>query len=677
MRRFGVVAVALGLGASVFIVACQPSSSPIDIYSYAGRCEVLKDATTGRFVARDVIGYRANATQGAATRFRLQATALGRYLLYATNTEMPQVSLTGVSATKAPGPTADWRVTTRDGRLGFTSFSNGKGLSVTAGGRLGQSATTEARWSLVPADGCAAFPEVQVNATGTPLRGASPTAQVKGFLDAHTHISAYDFLGGRFHCGRPWSPYGVTVALKDCVDHQPNGAGAVAENFFTTGTPVGTHDTHGWPTFAGWPKPESLTHEGTYWKWVERAWRGGLRLLVDDLVENRALCEIYPLKQNDCNEMASVRKQAKDMAALQDYIDAQYRGPGKGWFRIVRSPAEARRVINSGKLAVVLGVEISEVLGCGNTNGTPDCDRPTIDKGLDELYRLGVRSFFPVHKFDNALGGVMYDNGGTGLLVNVGNKYATGSWWQPQACPPGAAEHDNSPTDIDGNQAVLEAVLGEKVRPILGGDLPSYPNGPLCNPKGLTALGAYVINGMIDRGMIVETDHMGVKTRSQALDIIAARHYPGVISSHSWGDMTAQHRIQALGGVITPYGHEAGEYIDEWKMARAGAKPGALFGTGWGSDTNGLGPQPEPRVDAFLNPVVYPFRTFDGGTVMNRLHAGTKVYDINVDGVPNYGLRPDYVQDLRDLAGNQIVTDLSNGAEVYLRMWAKAQAFRN
>ena len=80
MRRIGVVAVALGLGASVFIVACQPTSSPIDIYSYAGRCEVLKDATTGRYVARDVIGYTANASQGAATRYRLQATAHGRYL---------------------------------------------------------------------------------------------------------------------------------------------------------------------------------------------------------------------------------------------------------------------------------------------------------------------------------------------------------------------------------------------------------------------------------------------------------------------------------------------------------------------------------------------------------------------------------------------------------------------
>ena len=35
--------------------------------------------------------------------------------------------------------------------------------------------------------------------------------------------------------------------------------------------------------------------------------------MVNDLVENRALCEIYPLKQNNCNEMVSVRRQAQDM----------------------------------------------------------------------------------------------------------------------------------------------------------------------------------------------------------------------------------------------------------------------------------------------------------------------------------------------------------------------------
>ena len=92
-------------------------------------------------------------------------------------------------------------------------------------------------------------------------------------------------------------------------------------------------------------------------------------------------------------------------------------------------------------------------------------------------------------------------------------------------------------------------------------------------------------------------------------------------------------------------------------------------------DNNGLATA-QPRLDAFLNPVTYPFRTFDGGTLMSKQRSGSRVYDINVDGVPHMGLRPDYVEDLRMLEGGQIVTDMANGAEVYLRMWAQAQAAR-
>ena len=167
--------------------------------------------------------------------------------------------------------------------------------------------------------------------------------------------------------------------------------------------------------------------------------------MVNDLVENRALCELYPLKQNNCNEMVSAYKQAQDMHALQDYIDAQFGGPGKGFFRLVKSSAEARRVINEGKLAVVLGIEVSEVLDCGQLNGTPELHhRPDRPSSSTSSTALGVRSLFPVHKFDNALGGTQFDSGATGVLVNTGNKYATGQFWAADHCDD--PDHDNTPT---------------------------------------------------------------------------------------------------------------------------------------------------------------------------------------------------------------------------------------
>ena len=137
---------------------------------------------------------------------------------------------------------------------------------------------------------------------------------------------------------------------------------------------------------------------------------GGLRVFVNLFVENRVLCELYPLKRNSCDEMTSVRLQNRQIRAMQDYIDAQAGGPGKGFFRIVTDPFEARRVINQGKLAVVLGIEVSEPFGCQLYNDQPRCDRARIDRELDEVYGFGVRQMELINKFDNALAGVAGDS---------------------------------------------------------------------------------------------------------------------------------------------------------------------------------------------------------------------------------------------------------------------------
>jgi len=47
-------------------------------------------------------------------------------------------------------------------------------------------------------------------------------------------------------------------------------------------------------------------------------------------------------------------------------------------------------------------------------------------------------------------------------------------------------------------------------------------------------------------------------------------------------------------------------------------------------------------------------------------------YDINVDGVAHYGLYADWVEDLRRLAGDDILEDMANGSEAYLQMWERA-----
>src|SRR5205823_10368394 len=132
--------------------------------------------------------------------------------------------------------------------------------------------------------------------------------------------------------------------------------------------------------------PDNLTYEGTYWRWVERAWLSGLRLIVLPAVENRELCQLQETRRNSCDEMDSVRKEIRDTRELQRYVDAQAGGPGKGFFQIVTSPDQARRVINRGKMAVVLEIEVSELLGC-HTLAAPASDRAQIDREHNELVR--------------------------------------------------------------------------------------------------------------------------------------------------------------------------------------------------------------------------------------------------------------------------------------------------
>ncbi len=154
------------------------------------------------------------------------------------------------------------------------------------------------------------------------------------------------------------------------------------------------------------------------------------------------------------------------------------------------------------------------------------------------------------------------------------------------------------------------------------------------------------------------------------------RDYPGLVTSHSWGDETAQRRLQALGGVVSPYAETSPDYVGSWEQAQETAPATGLRGIGYGTDTNGLGSQAAARPGATTDrPVTYPHETFKG-TVMHKQRSGTRVYDINTDGAAHYVLFPDWVEDLRHLAGSEIVEDMANGAETYLQMWARADALR-
>lgn len=658
------------------------TATPATRYAMAGACYTLQ-APSGDYVVADGTSVAlADVPASEASPLYFKATRLGGYLLH-TRAGVLASDRGTVELVAEPSPRADWTVVRGStGRFTFRTLG-GDRLAASGDDLVGGDQLTAFQLRLAT-DDCAAYPEADVNITGDPHGGLTSYQEVRGYVDAHTHGMAFEFLGGKVHCGRPWHSYGAPYALVDCPDHTlTQGNGAILESFLSG---EASHDPVGWPTFKDWPAPNSLTHEGTYYRWLERAWRGGQRLFVNLLVENNKLCQLYPLKRNSCDDMDSIRLQAADMYEFQDYVDAQFGGPGKGFYRIVRTPFQARQVINAGKMAVVMGIETSIPFGCTVKivlgKDMPACDEGEIDANLDEMHALGVRQMELVNKFDNALAGVAGDSGEVGLLVNSANFLETATFWQMEHCePPDGVSHDNNQTalpTLPEQDAIFGAIFSLFGDAIQLPALPIYGPPAHCNKRGLTDLGEHLIRALAERQMIFDPDHMSVKARQASMDLIEDLEYPGVISSHSWSTPDTYPRIYQAGGFITPYAGDSSGFVDKWRTHLEWADPRYYWGIGFGADINGLGAQGDPRGADVPNPVTYPF-TGIGGVEVDKQQAGERIWDINVDGVAQYGLYPDWVEDLGMVAdaqhdgdGSLIQDDMARGTEAYLQMWERA-----
>ena len=514
--------------------------------------------------------------------------------------------------------------------------------------------------------------------TSAPAR-AQTSGTIHGFADTHTHLGASQAFGGALRCGEPFAPGGLAEAMADCNTHSGTGHFALLESILGgTDLPGGTQ---GFPTFVDWPSHDSQLHEQAYYTGIERAWRSGLRVLNNYLVGNRVLCEtlagIGVPPRYSCNEMDQLRRQVDHLNRMEAHIDAEHGGPGQGWFRIARSPQEVREIAAQGKLAVTLGVETSEPFDCRQINDVPQCSREDIDRGLEEFASWGVSTVFPVHKFDNALGGARMDEELAGLAVNVGNKLGTQRFWETEPCEGAASDHAQPIASTPVADGLAAATSGAPD----GAALPVYPGEPICNVRGLTELGEYAVNGMMDRGMLINIDHMSVKTAGRVLDIATERGYPGFVVDHSWSDPSMLRRMHELGGFVGAFAYPADAtenfdegFLDEWR-ANSATVGGTFSGYGIGSDVNGLAPLAEPRPTAATDPLVYPF-TAPSGEVMDRWQFGERVYDLNVDGVAQYGLYADWIADVLHRAGPdraELERQLMNGAEAWTATWEAAR----
>lgn len=517
----------------------------------------------------------------------------------------------------------------------------------------------------------------------------SPTTDpMRGWADIHVHMFSNLAFGGGVLAGAPYDPAGgiakalgpdfgtdldlesvahTPVPVTSCPPLVPNCGRNVLHGMHTpdqdtmglgTGDATGGH--FGAPFFNAWPTWHSTTHQQVYYKWLERAWRGGMRLMTMLAVNNEFACgSSKHVRGAPCtSSMVGVDAQLAAAKAFETWHAAQ---PGGGWFKIVYSPQEAETAIRAGKLAVVLGIEVDTLFNCKlhNTYTTA-----SVSADVDKYFAMGVRHIYPNHDFDGGFAG-------TALFMDAlgaGNVFIEGAPFLSHPCP-GVSD-----------------------------------KGSLnCNNRGLTPLGRSLVTKLMDKGMMIDIDHMSALAIDETLTMAQARNYPlsvghGLFSS-LYADSRLRHermrtddqlrRLKALGSVVSVMTqdelekdpdckHSSVTFAKSLKYAHDMMTP---LGIPFGSDFNGMAPHVGPRFgeDACgkdraqaanqRTPLAYPFTIAGFGTFQKQV-TGQRTFDFNTDGLAHIGLLPDLIGDLQAMGKD--VEPLMTSAATYVNAWKRA-----
>lgn len=619
---------------------------------------------------------------------------------------------------------------------------------------------------------CTVIEPIEEPKTGWTEAPQRPDPPLRGYADLHLHLFADLAHGGGVLAGKSFDPegginealrpdYGTNLDLvsKDGAnlsppscpwflplcgkslfhgDHLLLGAGS---DQIGAGTKdggdrflAGAESNLGAPIFNGWPTWNTTTHQQAYHAWLERAWRGGLRLTVMLAVTNEALCKTNKrLRGTVCEDgMAAIDAQLAEARRLEAFIDDAAGGPGQGWFRIVTSPDEARGVIEQGKLAVVLGIEMDNLFNCKFEEADPasgKCTAESVRAFVDEYWAQGVRHIFPVHNFDNAFGSPATWQD----AIHAGNRGVEGRWWDAEDCPGtayGFKLNDGFGTSLFN---LIMSLFGFDIAEVP----PPHAGDASCNARGLTPLGRVLIDQLMARGMVIDIDHMSNRAIDEMLTIAESVEpgYP-VVASHvqffALNQESIRHermrtrvqleRIRDVGGMVAamlkddvqdtdnigrkfnvPYGstvaddcrHSTKTWAQMYQYAvdvmggpvafgsdfnGVAGHVGPRFGSeGCGGDPGlGTGPEFEDRVAerrAQLlagDRLAYPF-VLEGFGSFERQQTGHKIFDFNTDGLAHVGLLPDLVADLRQIGlSDRDLDPLFASAAAYVDVWERA-----
>jgi microsomal dipeptidase-like Zn-dependent dipeptidase len=546
---------------------------------------------------------------------------------------------------------------------------------------------------------------------------------LNGWVDMHTHPASQDAFGGEFFFGG--IDGNISQALGNCScshafpqfpDNIPIAGGLPVPvvtgcyNFIRKRL-VQPYEQHsvweGYPNFSNWPNHNSKLHQQMWWEWIDRARRGGQRVMVALAHNSQCLADASESARTPIDDKGSMLAQIatiKRMVANHPTIMA-----------IARNAAQMRSIVQSGRLAIILGVEMDNIgnfynpaFRAGNVAYNPNPTNQDIINEIDELWRNDIRYIFPIHITNNVFGGAaLYGSASEKLLFNVSNNYNTGARFNVEPSDSTAWKALGWRNAL-GNRDAGDIEATNKLNELYGlcrnDFIPDFIPCQLINPYqydygeyvrlnnasghrnalGLTDRGRFAVRYMMRKGMLIDIDHMSDKAADETINIALENNYPvnagHVIprgedaSINAGGERTKSNRqlrqiIQTGGMIGSGHGGEASIFARLLgNLAQLTGYKNIAFGTDVNIDVLPAAPATDSG------------RLVSNPIGLSDLTTGNKTWNFatyNSDGVSHYGLMPEYVQSVMQACSSRTVANtLWRGTEYFAQMWEKCERQR-
>jgi microsomal dipeptidase-like Zn-dependent dipeptidase len=478
-----------------------------------------------------------------------------------------------------------------------------------------------------------------------------------GIVDMHTHPFAQIGFGSRvFHGAIDGDDIDKTLGESCCKTHHGLISMQAINQMESGQQAQSIHNQHN--NYKNWAKYNDITHQHLWHEWLKRSWQHGLRVMVALTVNSRTLADA-----------CGGKKPTDDKTVADMQIDSMKAFVGRHDFmEIAYSAMDLRRIVGSGRLAIILGVEMDNI---GNLHQVKNLTDTMVEAEIQRLFDKGVRYIFPIHVTDNVFGGTaIYEP-----FFNYANRRESGHYWDMVCTPKEDSigfhfQPDKFPNNLPINLLKI-LKFGIFANP------PQNPSKNTClglrNRRGLTPKGIIALKKMMQLGMMIDIDHASQQSVSDLMQLAWQANYP-LNSGHN--------------GLRGDSGNENGRTLRQMDTL---SRLGGMFGVGWGNgnatsfthyfgnvlhamngknvalgtDINGLVVSPAPPKDT---PIIYD-------ATFQRCKTGQMTWDYNKEGVAHYGLLPDFLKHVEQLDGGaKVVQQLNQSAEHFAQMWEKCAA---